>query len=179
MQNKIKVENRSGKYLVDSIPNTNIKFTWVKQGSFVFLTEGEIKELYYKPGGKLFFQNLIIHDQKLREELIGEVEPEYYYTQKEIDEILLNGSIDQLRDALDFSPKGGVDLIVNRAIKLKIPDHNKRMVITEFTGHDINSSILFDDVEDEKDNKIEQDNKHKRRANPINTKPVIKLTSDD
>ena len=171
---KIKVENRSGKYLVTSIPNTNITFVWVKQGSFVMLTRDEIKELYYQPGGKIFFDNLIVHDSKVCEELFGELEPEYYYTEKEIDEILLNGSIEQLEDALDFSPKGGVDLIVKRAIELKIPDNNKREVITKFTGHNIDSSIRFHDSENNKEINVNPVKKE-RRTTPIKTSKEIKI----
>lgn len=141
MEGKVKVENRSNKYLVDSIPNTNITFIWEKCGSYVMLTKEQIKELYNKPGGKLFFENLIIHDKELCNELIGEQEPEYYYTQKEIDYLLLKGSLEELEDAIDFSPKGGVDLIVQRAIQLKIPDHNKRLAIQKMTGYNINSAI--------------------------------------
>lgn len=139
--NKIKVENRSNKYLVDTLPNTNIRFIWDKQGSFVFLTKEQILEMYYKPGGQLFFENLIIHDKALCKELMGEVEPEYFYTAEDIDKILLKGSLDQLKDTIDFGPEGVVDLVVARAIKLAIPDYNKRAAILEMTGHNISVGI--------------------------------------
>lgn len=171
---KIKVENRSGKYLVTSIPNTNITFVWVKQGSFVMLTKEEIKELYYQPGGKLFFDNLIVHDDKLCAELFGNLEPEYFYTEKEIDEILLNGSIEQLEDALDFSPAGGVDLIATRAVELKIPDINKRQVITKFTGRDIDANIELYSGEENKE-EVAMPVKKQRRTAPINTSKEIKI----
>lgn len=140
-EQKIKVENRSDKYLVDSIPNTNIKFIWSKTGSYVLMTKEQIKELYSKPGGKRFFENLIIHDKDLCKELLGEQEPEYYYTQADIDKLLLQGSLEELEDAIDFSPAGGVDLIVRRAVELKIPDHNKRLAIEKMTGYNINGAI--------------------------------------
>ena len=46
-----------------------------------------------------------------------------------------------MEDAIDFSPQGGVDLIVQRAIQLKIPDHNKRLAIQKMTGYNVNSAI--------------------------------------
>lgn len=167
MENKIKVENRSGKYLVHHIPNTSITFIWDKPNAFVMLTKEQIKELYYAPGGAEFFKNLIIHDEKLRKELVGEVEPEYFYTEKEIDKILTKGSEDQLRDFIDFSPEGGIDLLIKRAIELKISDLNKREIIAEMTGHNIDNSIKFSS--EDTDKQAEKTVK-RRRSTPITTK---------
>lgn len=175
MEEKIKVENRSGKYLVTRIPNTNITFVWQKTGSYAMISKEQIKELYYQPGGKAFFDNLIVYDKKLCEELFGELEPEYFYTQKEIDKILLSGTIEQLQDALDFSPAGGVDLIATRATDLKIPDHNKRQIIKEFTGIDIDSNIAFSEDGDKQDTQPINENKKQRRAAPINSTSSIKI----
>lgn len=169
MEQKIKVENKSGKYLMDRIPNTNIVFVWAKPGAYCYLTKEQIKELYHKPGGVLFFKNLIIHDEKLRAELLGEVEPEYYYGQAEVDILLKEGTTEQLEDALDFADSGTIDLIIRRAIELKIPDLNKREIIKARTGHDINKSIEFTVVET---NTVENE-KRTRRSKPIQTKLVI------
>ena len=38
-------------------------------------------------------------------------EPEYFYTDKEIRELLTKGTLDQLKDCLDFAPEGVIDII--------------------------------------------------------------------
>ena len=70
--------------------------------------------------------------------------------------------MDALHDALDFAPEGIIDLIVDKAIELRIPDINKRNLIQESTGKNItgmiNTQIALEEAlgADEKDNKPKQ-----------------------
>lgn len=77
--------------------------------------------------------------------------------------MLLNGSIDKLHDALDFAPEGIIDLIVDKAIELRIPDVNKRELIQNNTGKNITSMINTQIALEEAIGTTEKDNKPKQR----------------
>ena len=46
------------------------------------------------------------------------VEPEYFYTEKEVKELLTNGSLEQLEDTLNFAPEGVIELIKTMPVKM-------------------------------------------------------------
>lgn len=52
--------------------------------------------------------------------------------------------MDALKDALEFGPEGIKQLIIDRAVELRIPDNNKLKVIQEFTGRDVSNMIELD-----------------------------------
>ncbi len=90
-----------------------------------------------------------------------ETEPEYFYTEDDIKEILLNGSLDQLEDTLNFAPKGVIDIIKKVAVDLEIPDIRKRDMISEKTGLNISNAIdinhiMSEDSEPAEEKKVER-----------------------
>ena len=105
----------------------------------------EIRKLNYRYGGQVLLNNhLRVENKALREELNIQLDvPEYEWTPEDVDRVLLSGSMDELLDALDFAPAGIVDMLVNRAIDLKINDVNKRRAIQEATGKNIDQAIFF------------------------------------
>lgn len=107
------------------------------------LPAGELRQLNYTRGGRNLLQNfLAVRNRELAEELmIKDFDNEYSWDAKDVNNLLLNGSTDELEDALEFGPSGIVDSIVNRAVALRINDINKRRIIQEYTGRDINSMI--------------------------------------
>lgn len=109
------------------------------------IAAGELRAVYAAPGGEsLFTDYLAIKDKELASEFnisTDAFEHEYNWTQKEVDNVLLYGSLDKLKDALEYAPQGIVDLIIDRAIAVKLPDNNKLAAIKEFTGRDIASMI--------------------------------------
>jgi len=119
----------------------------------------ELKMLQYTPGGeKMLKDYLIINDKSALEVLNMEVEPEYYYKEDDIKEILEKGSLDQLEDTLNFAPKGVIDILKRMAIDLELPDIRKRELIKEKTGFDINNAIMINQVlnTEEKDESIDE-----------------------
>ena len=56
----------------------------------------------------------------------------------------MNGSLDALKDALEFGPEGIKQLIIDRAVELRLPDNNKLAAIQEFTGRDVGRMIRLD-----------------------------------
>lgn len=114
-----------------------------ESGEVKNIPEGELRALSYKRGGRYLLQHyLCVKDNELKKDFnIPEDLIEYDYTEADVDRILLNGSIEELEDTLDFAPDGIIELVKSRAYKLKIPDTNKRQVIHNFTGTDINKQI--------------------------------------
>lgn len=110
----------------------------------------ELQELSYLPGGEYILKNcLVINDKAALDVLNLEVEPEYFYKEEDIKEILLNGSLDQLEDTLNFAPTGVIEIIKNLAVELEIPDVRKRDMISEKTGFSISNAILVNHVMEE------------------------------
>lgn len=68
-----------------------------------------------------------------------------------------------LLDALEFGPKGIQDLLVDRAVELKIPDTNRRKAIQEITGIDVNKMIGFKEQVEASDDKTAEP-PHTRRC---------------
>lgn len=105
---------------------------------------GELRELSYQLGGIDILQNYIrVCNRSLALEFGIDVDDqiEYNWTEADVDKCLLNDDINVLLDALDFAPDGIKQLIVDRAIKLEIPDVNKRQAIKDAMGTDITSAI--------------------------------------
>lgn len=104
----------------------------------------EIRALYYAPGGKVLVDHyLSVKSPELLKEFGINTEeiPEYNWTDKEVKEVLLNGSLDRLQDALDFGPAGIVDKIKDMAVALEISDINKRKAIQDKTNLNVSLAI--------------------------------------
>lgn len=123
----------------------------------------ELKALQYAPGGAYILENyLIVEDEEALELLNMKVEPEYNYTEKEIEDILLNGSYDQFADFLDFAPKGALEIAKNLAVTLKIPDVNKREMLSKKTGLNINNAINVNTIMDAEEHAQAEEEKQRR-----------------
>lgn len=104
---------------------------------------GELRELHYRKGGRIILHEyLSVQNDELRHEFdIPSDQVEYDWTEQDIRDLLLNGDEDALRDAIDFGPAGVVEQIKRTAFELKIPDVNKREIIKDMTGTDVNKQI--------------------------------------
>ena len=70
------------------------------------VTMEEIRKLSYSIGGITLLKDFFVLDNpEAVAEILGTVEPEYFYTEVEIKELLTKGTLDQLKDCLDFAPK--------------------------------------------------------------------------
>lgn len=107
----------------------------------------ELQVLQYSRGGQaLLRENLIILDNEALDALIPDgVEPEYYYTEEDIKDMLLNGSLDEFLDMLDFAPKGVIDNVKKLAVIVKLNDVDKRKAILDKTGFDVSKAIMIAD----------------------------------
>lgn len=140
----IKVRNRaegSVGYIIPDLGNLNRQFTSNETKEIPF---DELRKLSFVPGGRYLLDNcLIIEDKDALQELVGNVEPEYFYTENDIKNLLLTGSMDAFLDFLDFAPQGGIDIAKDMAVKLQINDINKREAIKNKTGFDVTKAIEF------------------------------------
>lgn len=160
----VKVTNRDNGVVGYSIPDLgNLKRDF-EYGESKDITVEELRKLSYLPGGMYILENCLIIDNKdLVEELLGEVEPEYYYTEKEVKDLLLNGSIDEFMDCLDFAPQGTLDLVKRYAVELEINDLAKREAIKEKLNFDVSGAISIN-RETAEDNEEKDTTKSRRRV---------------
>ena len=131
----------------------------------------ELKQLSYAPGGEYILKNcLMIDDKSALEVLNMEVEPEYFYTDADIKKLLLEGTLDQLEDTLNFAPGGVIEILKKTAVELEIPDVRKRKLISEKTGFNIDSAIQVNTIMAEEEEVKEE--APKRKSTPISA-PAI------
>ena len=167
----VKVKNRENGYVGYSVPDLNNLRREFAPGEVKNITFEELKKLSWQPGGKNLLQNFLLvqdNDEAIAE-LLGKVEPEYYYTDEEVKKVLLQGSLDELKDCIDYAPAGVRDLIKKYAVELRLNDIQKRDAIKEMMGFDVNSAIMVNDVTAEPETAEEK----ARRISPINEKSAV------
>ena len=165
----VKVTNRDNGSVGYSVPDLGVHRTFQPRESKEISAE-ELRKLSYLPGGDVIIRDyLIIHNNpELLKELLGEVEPEYYYSEEEVKALLLTGSLEQLQDCLDFAPNGVIDLIKSLAVSLKIDNVSKRKAIQDKTGFNVTRAIEINEETDEET--ASKESAQGRRAAPITAK---------
>ena len=153
----VKVKNRdSGTvgYIIPDLGNLRRSFMPNETKEITF---DELQKLHYISGGDYIIENcLLIEDKEVLKEIFEgkQVEPEYFYTEEDIKNLLLNGSLDEFLDCLDFAPDGVIEIIKDLAVKLEINDIKKRAAIQRKTGLNINSAVMFnEEVKDSSETK--------------------------
>lgn len=163
----VKVTNRDNGSVGYSVPDLGVHRTFQPRETKEISAE-ELRKLSYLPGGDIIIKDyLIIHNEELLNELLGSVEPEYYYSEAEVKTLLLSGSLEQLQDCLDFAPNGVIDLIKDLAVTLKIDNMSKRKAIQEKTGFNVTRAIEINEETEEEE--TTKGNTSGRRAAPLPT----------
>lgn len=138
----VKVTNRDNGSVGYSIPDLGNLQRRFEAGETKEVTAEELRKLSYSIGGKVILDEyLIIHNKELVEELLGEVEPEYYFEENDVKELLEKGSLDALKDCLDFAPEGTIELVKKVAVETELNDIKKREAIQASTGFNVTSAI--------------------------------------
>lgn len=164
----IKVSNRDNGSVGYNIPEMGIKRTFQK-GEVKEVTMEELRKLSYLPGGQVIINEcLIVHNEEALKELNPDYEPEYFYTEKEVKELLLHGTQAQFLDCLDFAPEGVIGLVKQLAVELEINDLAKRNAIFEKTGFNVTRAIEINHESTEVD--VEPEIKQRRTAAPVTIK---------
>jgi hypothetical protein len=167
----ITVTNRDSGHVGYTISERGIHRTFAARETKQIPLE-ELKQLQWVPGGEYILKHLlIVNDRDALSALNMEVEPEYFYTEDDIKKILSpEGTLDQLRDFLDYSPEGGKELIKKLAVEMELPDTRKRKIISEATGFSIDNAINVNAILNAEDAQSEEEEKlarGQRRATPI------------
>ena len=166
----IKVTNRGNGRVGYPIPDANgLRRLWHAKES-KDIPMDELRKVMWTVGGSYLLKNtLIIENKEAIQELFStEPEPEYYYTEEEIKQLLLTGTNDQLLDCLDFAPEGVIEVVKNLAVSLKLNDMSKREIIFNKTGFNVTNAININNESET----VEEVEKTERRATPIQTEEV-------
>ena len=171
----IEVTNRFSGSIGYTVPDLGINRHY-EPGETKTISYDELLKLSYYIGCKNLLKDcIIIHNKEAVAELLGEVEPEYYYTDQDVKTLLTSGSLAQLEDCLDFAEDGVIDLVKKYAVELNLNDVAKRQAILRKTGFNVTNAIAINKI-DHADIDGETPAVSKRRAAPIShaeaTKPA-------
>ena len=135
------VKNRSASMVVYRIPEKNIRREW-QPGEIKRISFGELEDLSYQPGGRELMANFLqIIEDEVTDSLGVNTQPEYYMSEEQVKDLILNGTLEAFLDALDFAPIGVQDLIKKYSVSLPITDMNKREALKAKTGFDVDKAI--------------------------------------
>lgn len=148
----IKVRNRDNGIVGYTIPELGNLHRDFARGETKEITMNELRKLAWVSGGKELLKDyLVIENEEAVVELLGKVEPEYNYTEEDVKNLLLNGSLDAFLDCLDYAPEGVISLIKKLAVDLELNDVAKRNAILEKTGFNVTSAIMINNETKEDD----------------------------
>lgn len=164
----IKVMNRDRGGVGYRIPDMGNLRRQFQSGETKNLTFEELERLSWVPGGMYILRNcLVIYDEEAVHELLGHVEPEYYYTRKDLIELMEHGSLDQFLDCLDFAPAGVLDMIKALSVELPLTDTRKIKAVQDKLHFNVTNAIEL-----ASDSPAPADTASKRRAAPVTENPA-------
>ena len=167
----INVKNRNNGTTGYVLPESNTHRNFAPQETKK-IPMSELRSLQYSPGGAYILDNfLIIEDKQALEELNMKVEPEYFYDEAKIKELLFGvNNMDEFLDFLDFATEGAIEIAKDMAVKDKLPDTNKRKALSKKTGFNIDNAIYVNEVMDAEDeDKTKEEPKKERRVKTTET----------
>ena len=135
------VKNRSAGVVAYTIPEDNIKRRFTA-GETKRISYEELLHLSYQPGGREMMANFLqIQSAGVPKSFGIKTEPEYYMSEKDVVDLLRNGSLDAFLDCLDFAPEGVIELVKQFAVSLPLTDYDKRQALRKKTGFDVDAAI--------------------------------------
>jgi hypothetical protein len=139
------VKNVSAGVVIYKIQEINIRREFMAGETKSGISFEELEKLTYQAGGRELLANYLqIVDKKVLQDLGVTTEPEYFYTEEKIMNIMKNGTLDEFLDLLDFAPIGRLDLIKKFAVSLPLTDTVKIEHILKKTGFDVSKAIRMD-----------------------------------
>lgn len=146
------VKNRSSSMVVYRIPETNLRREFAP-GETKRIPFGELEKLTYQSGGRELLENFLqILEEEVTTNLNVHRELEYDMSEAQVRDLLLTGSLDAFLDALDFAPIGVIDLIKSMAVTLPLTNLQKRKVLKDKTGFDVDKALMHIEEEQLEEN---------------------------
>jgi predicted DNA-binding protein len=145
------VKNRSAGVATYKIPELGVRRSF-QAGEVKKISAEELEKLTYRPGGMALLANFL---QIMEPEAIAKVglrtEPEYNMSEKDIIDLMKNGSLDEFLDCLDFAPPGVIDLIKKFSVSLPMTDFQKVNALKAKTGFDAAAALkhVMEEKEDD------------------------------
>lgn len=155
MKDTCSVTNKSAGRVVYKIPELNLRREFYPHETKKNIAVDELEKLAQMPGGRnILYNYLMVNDPEVICFLInGEVPPEYWFSEEKLPGWMNSCSLDEFKDALDFSPQGTKDLIKKYAFEMPLNDFAKRQAIKEQLGFDVTRAL-----ENSKDDESESEN---------------------
>lgn len=170
MKETCNVTNRSAGLVIYSIPDMHIRRSFNRHETKRNISVKELEMLVSQQGGpELLMGYLTLDDDEILQYLVNrKPEPEYYIKEADIPKWMVECTLDEFKDALDFAPQGTKDLIKKFAVDNKLNDHSKREAIKEQLGFDVTKILEIT----EEDPKEETKTAPARRVAKEEEKPV-------
>ena len=142
------VKNRSSSMVVYRIPEEGIRREF-QPGEVKKVPFAELEKVTYQSGGRALLANFLqVTDERVTDDLNIHTEPEYYMSEEQIKDLLVNGSLDAFLDCLDNAPVGVIDLVKQFAVSLPLNDIEKRAALKDKTGFDV--TVVLENLRQEK-----------------------------
>ena len=178
-EKRVKVVNRASGSLAYKIDTLRVTRHWRKPGDYLNISIAELLELKTVKGGQSLLENYVIIEDKEALSVLfpdQELEPEYNYGIKEIEVLLYEADTEQLLDALDFAPKGVLDLIKSKSAE-KLPNTTAKIeAINKKFKIDLNKVNEFYQEKEIKEESPEP-TRRRRTAPIVETEELKKETS--
>lgn len=144
----IKVTNRYSGTVGYDVQDLAIPHRLYQPNETKEVTFEELEKVAATVGGRIQLkEHLVIKDYEAARELLPEIEPEYYYDEAKVKELLsAPNNYDAFLDCLDFAPDGVIDLIKKYAVELPVNDIAKRQAIREKTGFNVDAAIKIENT---------------------------------
>ena len=165
----IKVKNRGNGLVGYNVDELGVRRLFYP-GETKEITFNELEKLSFVPGGTEILQNYLeIDNKEAILKLFNKMpEIEYFYSRDDIKNLMLNGTLEQFLDCLDFAPEGVKAIIKEMAVNLPLYDMQKREAIQEKLGFNVTKAIEIKETKydggDEAEKTVE---KTQRRVAPL------------
>lgn len=166
----VKVINKYNGTVSYTIPELNVHRNFYPKESKE-INFDELEKLSFMPGGDVILKDRleIVNEEAILALFDEKLEPEYHYSEQDVRNLLINGSLDQFLDCLDFAPEVIVDMIKTLSVELPLNDMEKRKAIQNKIGFDVTKAIEIKNTKYDGENE-EMNSESKtgaRRAAPI------------
>lgn len=152
----IKVANRESAYVGYTVPELGVYRSFAPREQKEITFE-ELEKLSWTAGGtEILKEYLVIRDEEAASLLIPGIEPEYYYTAKDINRMLTTASMNEFLDCLDFAPIGVLESLKDAAVMLPLDNMSKRKAILEKLNFDVTRAIEIKDTKFDGDTSEEE-----------------------